>query len=156
MLLSDGSQPAEVVAVRRGSPGQGRCAQEMGPAQVSTVLHSSRDTIWTGIGMRGATLKDLLSLPAPTPHLSGKVLRPPRIWVALEPKGPGLGYPLEEGCGCRPAWDTKGGDLEAWLFPKGGEGHTHTEESTAKARDTMELEAGMEGWTVCVHTSEGP
>lgn len=88
MLLSDGSQPAEVVAVRRGSPGQGRCAQEMGPAQVSTVLHSSWDTIWTGIGMRGATLKDLLSLPAPTPHLSGKVLRPPRIWVALEPKGP--------------------------------------------------------------------
>lgn len=142
--------------MRRGSPGQGRCAQEMGPAQVSTVLHSSRDTIWTGIGMRGATLKDLLSLPAPTPHLSGKVLRPPRIWVALEPKGPGLGYPLEEGCGCRSAWDTKGGDLEAWLFPKGGEGHTHTEESTAKARDTMELDAGMEGWTVCVHTSEGP
>lgn len=106
MLLSDSSQPAEVVAVRRGSPGQGRCAQEMEPAWVSTVLHSW-DILWTGTGMRGATLKDL----------SGKALRPPRIWVALKPKGPGLSYPLEEGCGCRPAWDTKGGGLRGSALP---------------------------------------
>ena len=117
MPLSDSSQPAEVVAVRRGSPGQGRCAQEMEPAWVSTVLHSSWGILWTGMGMRGATLKDLLSLPAPPQHLSGKALRPPRISVALKPKGPGLSYPLEEGCGCRPAWDTKGGGLRGSALP---------------------------------------
>lgn len=45
------TQPArEVVAVRRAALGREGVPAGDGPAQVSTVLHSSWDTIWTGIG----------------------------------------------------------------------------------------------------------
>lgn len=64
-LLSDGSQPPEVAVVRRGSPGQGRCARRRdlpGFPQCCILLGTLSGQGWGCVG----PLKDLLSLPAPT------------------------------------------------------------------------------------------
>ena len=90
-------------------------------------------------------------MPVPTQHLSGKAPRPRGSEWPWCPRHRDSATPWRKGVAAgQPGTlrDTKG-TSEAQLFPEGGEGHAHSDDSTGKARDTTELDSGMEGWKVC-------